>query len=375
MASSVRNYDTKATVRSRSGEYMNFGWIPSKDRVPDGTKVKSKKEPVILMKRKYEFATNGRLVSLENDYEKLSKKKYRNKPLLGIIFFLLMFALLVVTGVVLYFGISAGLEGMKFPGTYYYYNNAGEKDENTSIVLEKDAWTYGSEQGSLEKKKDTISLYVNIGTEEEPENELRYTGSVKDGAFTFTNEKGTKKTQRYFSDASKEENKISKVVESTEEEEATEEEAEGGILETIKGVLNTVHDDYLSKVTGIFDGKTNEETGEYTDGISDTLGGMLGQPMASFITGDTLVGLIALILAIIFLILFAEVCKMKKKREKRNAKIEVILDEAAGIVEQMKRSNPQLMPKANRKAYMWETIITNALRNANMNGGDEDDDY
>ena len=62
------------------------------------------------MKRKLDFGLNPTINSLEKRYDRLSKKKYNKKPLLGIIAFLFMIVFLAVAGLELYFGLSAVLE-------------------------------------------------------------------------------------------------------------------------------------------------------------------------------------------------------------------------------------------------------------------------
>lgn len=294
----IRNYDVKVVTRSQAVAYQSFGWVRSKDPVPPDTKVKSKKEPLLVLKRKLEFGLNPKLAAYEKEYQKLEKKKYRSKPILGILAFILMLAFLLVTGVELYFGISAGLEKM----------NAGTELANES-----------------EKAASAAEPLPDASTPGE----------------TATDETATE---------------------------------DGGILGTIKGILETVKADYLSKVTGLFDGKTDETTSEYTPGIADTLSDMLGEPIGYFISGDTIVALISLILAIIFIILFAKVCGLKKKRIAKAAKMEDIRESAEDIVDTMRRNDLSLMGKSQRKQYMWETIITNAIRNANNYGNDDDDE-
>lgn len=108
-----RNYDVKAVERTEVPAYQSFGWVKSKEPVPEEMMPKKAKQPYVLMKRKFEFGANSALANNEKEYEKLKKKKYRQKPILGIITFILMLALLVFAGVELYFGISSGIEKVK----------------------------------------------------------------------------------------------------------------------------------------------------------------------------------------------------------------------------------------------------------------------
>ena len=150
----------------------------------------------------------------------------------------------------------------------------------------------------------------------------------------------------------------------------TTEEGTNGIL----AILDNIKANYLSKVTSLLEGKTNEATGEYENGIVDTLKEMLGEPIGNYINADILVGAVALILAIIFIIWFAAIVNQPKKRMKNEAKKADLRDQAWEIVSEMRRQDLSLMGKTERKRYMWESIITNAIRNANPDD-DDDDDY
>lgn len=145
---------------------------------------------------------------------------------------------------------------------------------------------------------------------------------------------------------------------------------------SIKTMLNDINEDYFSKVTSLLDGKEDDDT----DGIVVTLKDALGEDIGKYITADILVGIVALILAIIFIIWFAEVAKQPKKKKKNEAKKAELRQKGAEIVAAINQANPSLMSKMDRKRYMWETIITNSLRNAYygnmgpMSSEDEDDD-
>lgn len=296
-----RNYDVKAVARSEVVAYQSFGWVKSKEPVPAEMMPKKAKQPYVLMKRKFEFGANSALANNEKEYEKLKKKKYRQKPILGIITFILMLALLVFAGVELYFGISSGIEKVK-----------------------------ADKEASPDKPND----------EETPSNAAEATEPGTD----TTEENGTE----------------------------GEETAAAGPLEQVKNILNDVQEKYLSKVTDIFDGKTNAETGEYTPGIADNLANAMQPPIKYFINANNIVALIALVLAIIFIIIFAEVCKVKKKRAAKAAKMNDILVDSEEIAEEMRRRDLSLMGKIQRKQYMWTNIIANGIRQAN--GVDEEDD-
>lgn len=161
--------------------------------------------------------------------------------------------------------------------------------------------------------------------------------------------------------------------EPTDEEAAIE--TETATSSPVKDLLDKIETNFSSKITGVFDGKTDEATGEYTEGIADKIGNKLGAPVSYFISGDTLVGIISLILGIIFLIIFVKICKLKAKRREKAVKMDVIRGRAQVLVNEMRRSDITLMSKIQRKQYMWETIIGNALSSALASrGADENDD-
>ena len=375
----MANYSIKSIDQCKYGEYQNFGWVRSKREFGAEEKKKHSKEPQMFVKRRNGFSYNPRLLELESRYEKLSKKKFHKGAavIVGIIFFILMIAFLAVAGVELYYGISKGVEISKFPGTYYFYGTVDKKTDSVYFTLDKaNTWDYSKQTtGNLEIKNGTISFYT---VDKDNNKTLVYTGTVKDGVLTVTTNTKTPKTTKYFTDTCKEEKKLSPVAtpanasqtDTTTTDTATTENK--GILDTIKGVLDNVHDNYLSKVTGIFDGKT-DDAGVYTDGIADKVGAILPSPVNLFISADTLVGLIAFILFIVCLIIFCECsAKQKKKYLKRQGQIASILAEAKSTVQRMKENDMSLMNKGERKMYMWETVISNGIRKAN--GGDDEDD-
>lgn len=161
----------------------------------------------------------------------------------------------------------------------------------------------------------------------------------------------------------------------TEEPASATETESTDILGTVKNILDTVKTDYLSKITSLIDGKTDETTGEYQEGFVDSLKNMVGAPISDYINADLLVGIVVLLLSIIFIVWFAEVCKQPKKRAKNEAHKEEIRQNAHEIVMDMRRQDLSLMGKTERKSFVWETIITNAIRNANATDDDDDDDY
>lgn len=303
----ARNYETKAVSRAQAPEYASFGWIRSREPVPQDMMKRRQKNPV-LMKRKLDFGLNAEIRACEKQYERLAKRKYRAKPLLGILSFILMLAFLAVAGVELYYGISRGADLKK------------SAKEETSEADEAGA--------------ETAAPANADGDEAAPAEE-----SPKEGE--------------------------------AEGEGAAGEAKSGGI----KAMLDKAHDEYLSKITKAFEGKTDAETGERVDGIADKLGSALGGTLADFVSADTLVGLIALILGIVFLALFASVCSIKRKRMKNEDKKAELCARASRVANDMRSRDLSLMGKTQRKQYVWESIITNAIRNANATDDDDDDEF
>lgn len=170
--------------------------------------------------------------------------------------------------------------------------------------------------------------------------------------------------------------KTEEAIAASETEDGTGSETEStDVLGTVKNVLNTIKADYLSKITSLIDGKTDETTGEYQEGLVDSLKNMVGDPISNYINADLLVGIVVLLVSIIFIVWFAEVCKQPKKRAKNEARKEELREKAHEIVLDMRRQDLSLMGKTERKSFVWETIITNAIRNANADDDDDDDEF
>lgn len=165
-------------------------------------------------------------------------------------------------------------------------------------------------------------------------------------------------------------------VEAVGEEEEEEEGEEQGIIDMIKEYAGTIKTDYLSYINNLFDGKTNEETGEYEPGFLDNLKESLPEEVADYLTSEIVVGVIALILFILCLIFFCEIAKKKKKRRKKFAKMAALRREGEAIVADMRKNDLTLMNKSERKHYSMQIMLTNAIRDAlaGQGGGDDDDD-
>ena len=404
--------ESKGVAASKAYNYSAFGWTRAKGAVPAGTKVK-KKEQAVLIKRRVGYGQDPELRRYEDEYLKREKKRYRQLPILGILTFFLMIAFLAVAGVEFYFGISQGLERMNPTGTYNYYNDNGEKDDYPLFELTKDTWAYRttdaetpSDSGKLVNKVTMLELYETVDDEIPEDAAPLFVITVNRGVITFLDAPsqamiGTK----YFSDKSKlaekytmpqaeENNDASSAPANADDDaepEAGEEEAAApseGILDKVVGILNKYHDAYITKVTGFLDG---EATAATTDGEGEAVpaqmkGGFIsgiaekiGSPIGCFISGDTVVALVALILFILMAIFFSAITKKKKKRRENEARKMQLLQLGRQRVMELQRTNPVLMGKAQRKAFMWETILTNALRNAGVGGGSsamsDDEEY
>jgi cell division protein FtsB len=144
----------------------------------------------------------------------------------------------------------------------------------------------------------------------------------------------------------------------------------------ILDVLNTVKTNYISKATVYLDGKTDEQTGEYTQGIVDKIDSAVGKPVATYLNVDMFAGVVSLILGILFLIFFCSIVKIPKKRAKKEYKMADCQAKAKDAVDKMRRSDLSLMSRDERKQYMWETIISNAIKSANaVEQSDDDGNY
>ncbi len=314
-----KNYEQKQVTSAQAVAYQSFGWIRSNER-PDPALIKGKRKAVrnVVIKRKNDFGENAKINDLEKRYQKLEKKRYKNKPLLGIITFILMLALLVVGGLELYLGITKALDAK------------AEYDAN----LEENAGEEGDEE--LNEEENLVSAAAKEEADEENKEEEKAEGE-----------------------------------EGTEGEEGAEgEEAAGGI----GAIIENIDKNYLSLITNFLEGTTDEETGEYTPGIIDNVTANLPEALAIYINANMVVGVVAVILGIVFLIIFAEVAKMKKKRAKKFAKMEAIQEEAEQIVDSMRRRDLSLMGKTQRQQYVWRNIIASAIKDA-MPAQDDDDDY
>ena len=314
-----KNYEQKQVTSAQAVAYQSFGWIRSNER-PDPALIKGKRKAVrnVVIKRKNDFGENAKINDLEKRYQKLEKKRYKNKPLLGIITFILMLALLVVGGLELYLGITKALDAK------------AEYDAK----LEENAGEEGDEE--LNEEENLVSAAAKEEADDENKEEEKAEGE-----------------------------------EGTEGEEGAEgEEAAGGI----GAIIENIDKNYLSLITNFLEGTTDEETGEYTPGIIDNVTANLPEALAIYINANMVVGVVAVILGIVFLIIFAEVAKMKKKRAKKFAKMEAIQEEAEQIVDGMRRRDLSLMGKTQRQQYVWRNIIASAIKDA-MPAQDDDDDY
>lgn len=404
------NFEYKQATQSKAYNYAAFGWVRSKKAAPAETAVKSKKEPVVSIRRRAGYAQDGILRGYETEYLKREKKKYRQLPILGIICFLLMIVFLAVAGVELYYGITQGLDRINYEGTYNYFDENGEKVDYPAFILTKDTWTYKTsaneaqdETGTITNKVTSLELYA--AADEGEEADLVFIAIVSRGTLKIYD--GANRGKTFFSEKSKLDEKFSEEKKAEEAAEAAfnadeeDEEADGeaapqkGFLDKIRETLDKYHDEYVTKATNLLDGEakvayldteTNEEVAAVVpNGFISNIAISLGAPIGCFISGDTVIAIVALILFIVVTIFFSVIAKKKSKRAKNEARKTELLNLSRARVETLRRSNPALMNKSQRKAFMWESIITNALRNAGVgastssstvviNRDDDDDD-
>ncbi len=308
------NFEQKSCTRQKALDYAAFGWQRTRVPVPmeDLGKASKKNQPEVVVRRKLDYAYDPTIKSCEQEYLKRDKKRYRQLPILGIIFFLLFLACFVLTVGELWVGISNGLKDYK-----------------------------AAKDTEVEGDAETVQTFMIYRAEETPATDATATDA--------------------------------EVTEGEEESKSIIETIEGYIVKVNDDYLKVVLDLFRGKETS--SEETTEEPKEGSEGIADKLGGMIGEPVSYFISAETLVGVIALILFIVFLIIFCSIAKRKKKRAKNEAIKEELKATAAERVNVMRNSDMSLMNKAERKQYMWTKIISDAIIRANGGDGGEDEDY
>lgn len=109
------NFEQKSCTRQKALDYAAFGWQRTNVPVPmeDLGKASKKNQPEVVLRRKLDYAYDPTIKSCEQEYLKRDKKRYRQLPILGIIFFLLFLACFVLTVGELWVGISNGLKVYK----------------------------------------------------------------------------------------------------------------------------------------------------------------------------------------------------------------------------------------------------------------------
>ena len=261
----IKTYDMKVVEQDQALNYIDFGWLRSKEAVPADLALKTKK-PTVLLKRREEYGMNAIVTSNEVEFEKLYKKNNKGKAgktacaaIFGILVGILMLAFVAVAALNIFVGVNNGLED--------------------------------------DKKIDALD----------------------------------------------------------------------GVLESIHEIefLNTIDEKLADVQTKVV---------EILDGVE------LPEQIAPYVSFNTVVGVVFLVLGIVFIIIFASICKMGKRQNKRAAKMAEAVAAAKAEIERMRKTDVALMTRAQRKQYYWESIITNSLINsrapvAAKEDDDDDDGY
>lgn len=371
----IKNYD-EINVRAKDvSAYRIFGWVRTKDKPQ---KVKNgKNAPNVVMKRKFPYGENADLARCEKKYFKLYKKKYRQLPILGILSFVLMLCFFAVTVFELYFGISAIAANSKT-------NDEDKPEEEISTEESLSLALYADE--TAEEDTDEATDEEETATESKGIKDIL--NEINDKYIAANLDPLFKDTVVYIVDESiiqtDEEtgeeyvpagSVISVEVKDESAEDTDEDEEESTEKTTVKEVEVTTD----SVVKTDADGNkyiTLEGTAKLfsVESLASSIG------MEKYLTSEIFVGIVALILFVIFLIIFCEIAKIKKKRERKYATLADLEYEATNIIAYMRNRDNSLMSRSERKQAMWTNIIANGIRLANMNNqaysdDDEDDDY
>ncbi|MGN1042489.1 MAG: hypothetical protein ACI4SK_03285 [Christensenellales bacterium] len=353
-----RNVEIK-NVRSKDvNAYRNFGWVRTNDK-PENVK-SGKKAPDVVIKRKISYSDNVDLANCEKRYFKLYKKKYRQKPILGILSFILMLAFLVVAVFELYFGISAIVADSKAVDT----NAESEASEiKTAIKLltadESDTQTPSTEDAEATKAGESGIKKILTDINDKyvaPIIDPLFRDTVvfiKDESIILTDEEDKKyvpkDTKIVIEETVGEETKTSEIVVNADSPVKTD-SVTGQSYITIAGTAKLI--DIAT--------------------IAESIG------MEKYLTVEIALGAVALILFIVFLIIFCEIAKIKKKRRIKFEKLADMEAEAQAIINYMCNRDPSLLSKSKRKEIMWTNIIANGIRQAqaynSIRYDDEDDE-
>lgn len=356
----TKNYDS-VNVREKDVEaYRTFGWVRTNDK-PVEVK-KGKNAPNVVMKRKLPYGRNFDLANCERKYFKFYKKKYRQLPILGILSFFLMIAFFVVAVFELYFGISGIVASSK--------KTDGESEKTTDTPAAENA------DDTTKTDDDT-----NNETDDDKSNGIKdILNNINDNYFAKYLDPMFKDTVVYIVDESvivtDEETQKSYVPKGTKiavEEKTNEEKSDEEKVEVETKEVEVTSDSYV---------KTDSEGKKYitlantaklfsVESLAESMG------IEKYLTAEIFVGVVSLILFIVFLIIFCEIAKIKKKRRENFAKLADLEYEANCIITDMRNKDYSLMSRMERKQAMWTNIIANGIRQANASNAtnvDDDDD-
>jgi len=358
--SKIKNYDEIAVRRKDVSAYRIFGWGNPKQKTENVKEGKNARN--IVMKRRLAYAENPNLAECEKKYFKLYKKKYRQKPILGILSFLLMLAFLIVAIFEIYIGVT--------------------------VILDKPAPDKPAEETETEIKTGASQLIIKA-TEEQPTEKTEETAdketdkNASKGIKDIINDINTKYVALFIDPLLKD-----TVVYISDESVITKDEKDNEIV--LKDTIITVVEETAageepktSEITVKADSLVKKDAkGKYitiagTAKLFSVPAFIESIGIEKFLNTEILVGIVSFILFVIFLIIFIAVAKIKKKRKIKNEKLVELEYEAKMIINYMGTRDPSLLSKAKRKEMMWTNIIANGIRQANSYNAvayDEDDD-
>lgn len=346
----TKNYDAINVREKDVNAYRTFGWVRTNDKPADVKE--GKNAPNVVMKRKLPYGRNPDLANCERKYFKLYKKKFRQLPILGIISFLLMIAFFAVAVFELYFGISGIIASSKTTDVAHAdaQKNADEKsnpeDKKTD---DKTPDTTTKSNGIKDILNDINNNYVAKYIDPMLKDTVVY---IVDESIIVTNEETQKSYVPQGTKIAVEEgtgeNVITKEIEVTSDSNIKT-DAEGKKYITLANTAKLFSVEALAEKIGV----------------------------EKYLTPEIFVGAVSLLLFVIFLIIFCEIAKIKKKRQENFAKLADIEYEANCIITYMRNKDYSLMNRMERKQAMWTNIIANGIRQANasnVNYSDDEDD-
>ncbi len=352
----TKNYDAINVSEKDVNAYRAFGWVRTKDTPADVKE--GKNAPNVVMKRKLPYGRNPDLANCERKYFKLYKKKFRQLPILGIFSFLLMIAFFAVAVFELYFGISGIVASSKKTDVAPAGEPTAEAAANAVDQTPSENEKTNDENTDATTKSNGIKDILN-------DINKNYVAKYLDPML--------KDTVVYIVDES---------VIVTDEETQKSYVPQGTKITVEEGTGENVTTKEI-EVTSDSNVKTDAEGKKYitlantaklfsVEALAETIG------IKKYLTSEIFVGVVSLLLFVIFLIIFCEIAKIKKKRKENFAKLADLEYEANCIITDMRNRDYSLMNRMERKQVMWTNIIANGIRQANASNvsySDDDDDY